>query len=79
MGFARFMSSTIGRLLRIVAGIVVILLGIFVARATVWTIVLIVLGLVPLLAGLVNVCVFAPLFGGPFSGKKALQGGEADA
>jgi hypothetical protein len=34
-------------------------------------IVMIVVALVPLLAGIFDVCVFSPLFGGPFSGKKA--------
>jgi hypothetical protein len=33
-------------------------------------IILAVVGLLPLVAGLVDVCVFAPLFGAPFSGAK---------
>lgn len=65
MSFARFMSSYIGRLIRIVAGIVMVGVGLFVVTG-IWGIVLAVVGLVPLVAGLVNVCVFAPLFGGPF-------------
>jgi hypothetical protein len=68
MEFARFMSSTAGRLIRIVAGIVLIVAGLFFAHGTLG-IVLAVVGLVPLLAGIANVCVFAPLFGGPFLAK----------
>lgn len=65
MSFARFMSSYTGRLIRIVAGAVLIALGLLVVTG-IWGIVLVVVGLVPFLAGLANVCVFAPLFGGPF-------------
>ncbi len=65
MGFARFMSSTTGRLLRIVAGIVLIIVGLAVVHGT-GGIILAIVGLVPLVAGIANVCVFAPLFGGPF-------------
>jgi hypothetical protein len=65
MGFARFMSSLAGRLIRIVAGIVLIIVGLAVVHGT-GGIILAVVGLVPLVAGLFNFCVFAPLFGGPF-------------
>lgn len=65
MGFARFMSSLVGRLLRIVAGIALIIIGLAVIHGT-GGIILAVIGLVPLVAGLFNFCVFAPLFGGPF-------------
>ncbi len=68
MGFAKFMSSTAGRILRIVAGIALILLGLLVLQGTAG-IILAVVGLVPLIAGLANFCVFAPLFGGPLLGK----------
>jgi hypothetical protein len=65
MGFARFMSSLAGRLIRIVAGIALIVIGLVVVHGT-GGIILAIVGLVPLVAGVVNVCVFAPLFGGPF-------------
>jgi hypothetical protein len=68
MGFARFMSSTAGRLLRIVAGVALIVIGLAVVQG-VGGIILAIVGLVPLVAGLSNVCVFAPLFGGPFFAK----------
>ncbi len=68
MGFAKFMASWAGRLIRIAAGVALILVGLLVVGGTVGT-VLAVVGLVPLIAGLIDVCVFAPLFGGPFLAK----------
>ncbi len=68
MGFARFMTSLAGRLLRIVAGMALIVIGLVVVHGT-GGIILAVIGLVPLVAGVFNFCVFAPLFGGPFLGK----------
>ena len=65
MGFARFMSSLAGRLIRIVAGIILIIVGLTVVHGT-GGIILAIVGLVPLVAGIFNFCVFAPLFGGPF-------------
>jgi Inner membrane protein YgaP-like, transmembrane domain len=65
MGFARFMSSLAGRLIRIVAGIILIIVGLTVVHGT-GGIILAIIGLVPLVAGVFNFCVFAPLFGGPF-------------
>lgn len=65
MKFAQFMSSSTGRLLRIVAGIALIVIGLIAGGG--W-ITLSVIGLVPLLAGLVNVCLLAPLFGQPLKG-----------
>ncbi len=71
MGFAKFMASPLGRLIRIVAGIALIAVGLWVLNASVLGIVLAVVGVVPLVAGLFDFCVFAPLFGGPFSGREA--------
>jgi len=68
MEFARFMSSSFGRLLRVVAGILLILLGLAIVHGT-GGIILVIVGLVPLVAGVFNFCVFAPLFGGPFFSK----------
>ncbi|MFZ0533942.1 MAG: DUF2892 domain-containing protein [Anaerolineales bacterium] len=65
MGFARFMSSLAGRLLRIVAGIALIAIGLAVVHGT-GGIILAIVGLVVLAAGTFNFCIFAPLFGGPF-------------
>ncbi len=68
MGFAKFMSSMTGRALRVIAGLALILIGLLSIHGTMGVILAIV-GLVPLVAGLANFCVFAPLFGGPFQGK----------
>jgi hypothetical protein len=67
MGFAQFMASGLGRGLRIVAGIILIAVGLAVVGGT-GGIVLAVVGLVPLLAGVLDVCLFAPLFGAPLKG-----------
>ncbi len=68
MGFARFMSSLAGRLLRIVAGIALIAVGLVVVQGT-WGIILAIVGLVVFAAGAFKFCIFAPLFGGPFWAK----------
>jgi hypothetical protein len=72
MGFASFMASTAGRAIRIVAGIALILVGIFALDGAL-RIILPVVGLVPLAAGLFDFCVFAPLFGAPFKGDDIRQ------
>lgn len=67
--FFGFMASMPGRITRIVAGIALILLGLLVIEGTVG-IILAIIGLVPLLAGAFDVCVFSKLFGGPFKGSE---------
>ena len=65
MDFARFMSRPAGRGLRIVAGIVLMFVGIYLVKHVLGYIIVLV-GLVPLIAGIGNFCLLAPLFGGPF-------------
>lgn len=67
--FCTFMASPTGRVIRIVGGIILIAWGL-VGLGGVVGIVVAVVGLVPLLAGLLDFCVFAPLFGCPMSGPK---------
>jgi hypothetical protein len=67
MAFVNFMVSPIGRLLRITAGVVLIALGLMVLQGA-GGLILAVVGLVPLLAGALDVCIFAPLFGASFYG-----------
>ena len=67
MGFAQFMSSGLGRGSRIVAGSLLIAVGLAIVGGTGGT-VLAVVGLVPLLAGVLDVCLLAPLFGAPLKG-----------
>ena len=71
--FAVFMASAAGRLLRVVAGLAIIAWGWSRHDQTVG-IVLMVVGLVPLLAGVFNVCLLAPFLGTPFGGKDAQKG-----
>ncbi|MFL7890543.1 MAG: DUF2892 domain-containing protein [Anaerolineales bacterium] len=65
----KFLASPAGRIVRVVAGIALVLWGILGLSGTAG-IVVAVIGAVPLLAGIFDFCVFAPLFGAPFSGPK---------
>ncbi len=65
--FVSFMASPSGRLIRIVAGIALIAWGLLGIGSTVG-IVVAVIGLLPLAAGVLDFCVFAPVFGAPLSG-----------
>jgi len=67
------MASAAGRLVRIIAGIALIAWGYF-GLSGVTGIVVIVVGALPLVAGLFDFCVFAPLFGCPLSGPKIRAG-----
>lgn len=67
--FVTFMASTTGRIVRIVAGIALIAAGLFAVSGTAGTI-LAVVGILPLVAGIFDFCVFAPLFGAPLAGSK---------
>jgi len=61
-GFVGFMESGAGRLLRIVAGSALIVVGLLVVQGA-WGLVLAAVGLVPLVAGIAGICLFAPIFG----------------
>jgi hypothetical protein len=65
--FAQFMSSGLGRRARIVAGFALIAVGLLAVGGTTGIVVAAV-GLVPLLAGTFDVCVFSRVFGGPLAG-----------
>jgi hypothetical protein len=65
--FFRFMANSTGRVVRIVAGLLLVAIGVFWVHGTGgW--ILAIIGLVPFLAGAFDKCVFAPLFGFPFDG-----------
>jgi uncharacterized membrane protein HdeD (DUF308 family) len=72
--FVSFMASRNGRIVRIVAGLALFVWGMFGIDNVTGAIIVVVVGLVPLLAGIFDVCVFAPLFGAPFSGPKIRAG-----
>jgi hypothetical protein len=66
------MASSAGRLARVLAGIALILVGVLAIGGTAgWVVAAI--GLVPLAAGALDVCVFAPLAGYPFNGNALRQ------
>ncbi len=68
MSIIKFLASTTGRWICVIAGAALVIIGLLVLQNTVGIIVA-VIGLVPLLAGLFDFCVFAPLFGASLSGK----------
>lgn len=70
--FACFMAKPTGRLLRIVAGLALIAWG-YTLREQTTGLVLMAVGVIPLLAGVLNVCLIAPIIGAPFSGRAALD------
>lgn len=67
-----FMSSTAGRLVRVVAGIGLIAWGLFGGGGNVVAAV----GALPLLTGILDICLFGPVFGMPLSGG-AVRAGNA--
>jgi hypothetical protein len=68
MAFIRFMNGTAGRLLRIVVGLALILVGLLVVGGT-GGIVMAVIGVAPLVTGIFNICVLGPAFGAGLSGR----------
>jgi uncharacterized membrane protein HdeD (DUF308 family) len=71
MALIQFLASPTGRIVRVVAGVLLVIVGVaVVSNFVVLGVVIVVVGLVPLLAGLLDVCVFAPLFGMSFKGKE---------
>ena len=70
--FIRQLASKNGRNARIIAGAILILLGLVFPNENVgW--VLIILGWIPILAGVLDLCLIAPLFGLPLKGKDIRQ------
>ncbi|HXV85844.1 MAG TPA: DUF2892 domain-containing protein [Gemmatimonadales bacterium] len=68
-GFAQFINSPAGRVLRVVAGFGLIAWG-YTQRATGMGLAVMVVGLVPLAAGTFNLCLISALLGGPISGAR---------
>ena len=71
--FISFMASTAGRIVRAVAGVALLYVGLQM-MAGVGGIVVAVIGVVMIAAGVFDFCLFAPLFGNPLSGKKIRAG-----
>jgi hypothetical protein len=66
MKIVTFMNTTTGRLVRIGAGAILIVVGLLMGGATGWILGLV--GLVPLAAGVFNFCLLGPLFHTPMHG-----------
>jgi hypothetical protein len=73
MAFLRFMASSTGRIVRMVAGAVLMVVGWLVVGGTAGLVVVAV-GLIPLAAGFFDICLFGPLFGRTFSGTEIRSG-----
>jgi len=71
MGFSKFMASTAGRAVRVIAGVALIVVGGILGGGW-WA--LAVVGLVPLAAGAFDICLFNVLFGQRLSGKAVRAG-----
>jgi hypothetical protein len=69
-----FMASSTGRIVRIVVGLALVVWGFFGIDNVATSIIVLIVGLVPLAAGIFDFCVFAPLFGAPLSGAKIRAG-----
>ena len=69
MDIAQLLASSAGRIIRIVAGIAIILIGYLWAPAP-WKYVLEGVGLIPILAGMLDLVLIGPLLGQPISGKE---------
>lgn len=61
MELVKFMRSTAGRVLRVVAGVVLAVVGIFAVQGIGGT-VLVLVGIVMIAAGAMNFCLLGPLF-----------------
>ena len=70
----KFLVSRPGRIIRVAAGILLLIIGFAVVEDVVVGAILMVIGLVALLAGLLDYCVIGPLFGAPMSGAKIRAG-----
>lgn len=68
-GFAQFMASAAGRIVRIIAGALILYWG-YTKWGTAAGTILVIIGLIPFLAGVFDVCVITALAGGPFVGRK---------
>ncbi len=72
MAFVTFMTGNTGRMLRIVAGIVLMTVGVLVVKDTLGT-VLAVVALIPLAGGVLDFCIVGAVLGYPFRGAAARE------
>lgn len=69
--FITFMQSGVGRVARSAIGVALIALGI--SQQGFAGSILVIIGLIPLIAGIAGVCLFAPLVGYTLQGKRRLR------
>ena len=67
MEFVRYLSTPAGRFLRVVLGLVLLWIGFYAATQPLGYC-LMAFGVVPILTGILNVCLFAPYFHAPVHG-----------
>jgi len=72
--FVKYMATMNGRIIRIVIGALLVVLGLFGNLNQTLGIILMIVGLIPLGAGIFDVCLIAPLTGMPVDGKKIRAG-----
>ena len=68
-GFSKFLNTLAGRILRLVMGIGFLVVG-FIYRDHTLGVISIVWGLLPLSAGVFDICYISAALGGPLSGRK---------
>ncbi len=68
-GFSKFLNSLAGRILRLVAGIGFLVVG-YIYRDYTLGVISMVWGVLPLSAGVFDICYISAALGGPLSGKK---------
>ena len=68
-GFSKFLNSLTGRILRLVAGIGFLVVG-YIYRDYTLGVISMVWGVLPLSAGVFDICYISAALGGPLSGKK---------
>jgi hypothetical protein len=73
MGFARFMASPAGRVMRIVLGVALVFYGFQGMGGSGWGIALAAFGTIAVIAGVFNLCLIAGLLGAPFRGREVLK------
>ena len=69
---ARFMANPIGRVVRIIGGLILVALGVIAVHGVIAG-VLTAVGIVMFLAGAVNFCLIAPILRAPFLGRDVLH------
>ena len=72
MNFVTFMTSSRGRMMRIIAGLVLMSIGLLVVKDTLGT-VLALFALIPIAGGVLDFCVAGFLMGYPFRGAQARE------